>query len=411
MEMVMPRRTRASRIETRSARLKLDVRDKPYDFTPIAPGVGLGYRRNRGPGAWVIRIADGKGGYDTRTIGFADDLQDADGDRILTWFQAVERGRKLAKGDANATGSLLTVSGAVEEYTRNLAVREAGPGNATRIRKHLTPALAKRPVALLNARELSAWRDNLIRDGMKPATAVRLSTSLKAALSLSAKRDHTIKNRMAWADGLSGVSEDFSSRNIQRLDDDETRALIGAAYELDPNFGCFVQIGAETGARPSQMSRLLVGDLQDGDAPRLLMPASHKGRGRKLPKYPVPISHELAMKLRSDRTPDAPLLTRSDGRRWQDPNRGDYARLFAKVVARLGLSVSFYSLRHSMIVRSLLAGTPLRVIAAVTDTSTRMIERTYSAYLGHFADEVARRGLLAPSATPAGVIALKPRRR
>ena len=113
---------------------------------------------------------------------------------------------------------------------------------------------------------------------MKPPTVVRLSTAVKAALNLAAKRDHTIKNRIAWADGLSGVSEDFSSRNIQRLDDDETRAVIDAAYKLDPNFGRFVQTGAETGARPSQMSRLLVGDLQNGEAPRLMMPAIRLGR-------------------------------------------------------------------------------------------------------------------------------------
>ena len=79
----------------------------------------------------------------------------------LTWFQAVDRGRKFAKGDAPdapEAGSLLTVAGAVDEYARDLAARKAGPENATRIRKHLPSALAARPVALLDARELSAWR-------------------------------------------------------------------------------------------------------------------------------------------------------------------------------------------------------------------------------------------------------------
>jgi hypothetical protein len=73
--------------------------------------------------------------------------------------------------------------------------------------------------------------------------------------------------------------------------------------------------------------------------------------------------------------------------------------------------VSFYSLRHSAIVRSLLAGVPLRIVAVGADTSVPMIEKTYSSYLGHFADEVARRGLLAPAPTPAKVVTLKPRRK
>jgi hypothetical protein len=72
--------------------------------------------------------------------------------------------------------------------------------------------------------------------------------------------------------------------------------------------------------------------------------------------------------------------------------------------------VSFYCLRHS-VVRSLLAGVPLRVIAATTDTSTTMIKRTYSSYVGHYADEAARRGLLARSATPAKVAVPRPRRK
>jgi integrase len=407
----MPRQTRSSRLQTRSSRSKLAISSKPYDFTLIAPGIGLGYRRNRtGPGAWVLRKADGKGGYAVKNIGLADDLQDADGVDALTWFQAVERGRKLAKGDAPEATSILTVAGAIDEYARDLAARGAGPENATRIRKHLPPALAARPVALLNARELSGWRDSLIRNGMLSATLVRLCRATKSALNLAAKRDHSIVNRAAWADGLSGVAENFSSRNIERLDDDQVRAVIAASYDLDRNLGLFVEVAAETGARPSQISRLVVSDLQNGGTPRLMMPASRKGRGRKAAKHPVPISSQLAMKLKSDREPDSPLLVRGDGRRWQSTDLGDYANLFERVVARLGLDVSFYSLRHSAVIRSILLGLPLRIIAASVDTSTVMIEQTYSSYVGHFADEVARRGLLEPSPI-AGVVLLKHRQK
>src|SRR5262249_30527246 len=92
----------------------------------------------------------------------------------------------------------------------------------------------------------------------------------------------------------------------------------------------------------------------------------------------------------------APLLMRGDGRRWQATDLGDYANLFEKAVASLGLDVTFYALRHSAIIRSLLAAVPIRVVAANADTSVAMIERTYSAHVSHFADEAARRGLLAP---------------
>jgi integrase len=105
------------------------------------------------------------------------------------------------------------------------------------------------------------------------------------------------------------------------------------------------------------------------------------------------------------------LLVRRDGRRWQETDLGDYANMFEQVVARLGLDVTFYSLRHSLIVRMLLAGVPIRLIAASTDTSTVMIERTYSSYVGHFADDVVRRGLLTPAPPAGNIVPMAPRRK
>jgi hypothetical protein len=59
------RRLRSPTLETRSARLRLKVRRKPY-FVSVAVGVSLGYRRNLGPGSWLVRCADGKGGAWTK---------------------------------------------------------------------------------------------------------------------------------------------------------------------------------------------------------------------------------------------------------------------------------------------------------------------------------------------------------
>jgi hypothetical protein len=67
----------SSGLQTRTARIRLTVRPKPYHFTPIAPGIAIGYRRNMGPGVGVARIADGKGGNWTRTVGLADEFEDA----------------------------------------------------------------------------------------------------------------------------------------------------------------------------------------------------------------------------------------------------------------------------------------------------------------------------------------------
>ena len=90
---------------------------------------------------------------------------------------------------------------------------------------------------------------------------------------------------------------------------------------------------------------------------------------------------------------DAPLLRRSDGTPW-NPERMELSRLFAEVAKRVGVNETAYCLRHSSIVRSLLAGTPTRVVAANHDTSTIQLERVYSAFISDHSDAVSRKGLL-----------------
>ena len=55
---------------------------------------------------------------------------------------------------------------------------------------------------------------------------------------------------------------------------------------------------------------------------------------------------------------------------------------------------TIYVLRHTNIVRQLLANVPTRIVAVNHDTSIVMIERTYSRYIGDHADALARAALL-----------------
>jgi hypothetical protein len=49
-----------------------------------------------------------------------------------------------------------------------------------------------------------------------------------------------------------------------------------------------------------------------------------------------------------------------------------------------------YALRHSSIVRALLRGLPVRVVADQHDTSVSMIELSYSRYIGDHSDTMVR---------------------
>ena len=99
----MPRRIRSSPLETRTARAKLAPRRKPY-WLVIAPGIAVGYRRNAGAGSWSVRAADGKGGNWIKGFAIADDHEDADGANVLTFWQACDKAKALARGGDADTG-------------------------------------------------------------------------------------------------------------------------------------------------------------------------------------------------------------------------------------------------------------------------------------------------------------------
>jgi hypothetical protein len=56
--------------------------------------------------------------------------------------------------------------------------------------------------------------------------------------------------------------------------------------------------------------------------------------------------------------------------------------------------ITSYALRHSSIVRALLGGVPVAVVAQQHDTSMREIEAHYAAYILDHSDSLSRRALL-----------------
>lgn len=406
----MPRRIRSSNLETRTPRLSLPIAKKPI-FVRVKPGVGLGYRRNRTAGTWVVRVADGKGGNWTEAIGLADDYDEANGDGILDYWQAQDKAKARAAAEqGNAIKKRVTLDEALDSYQADLKTRAGDLGNVARVRGHLPQKLLNKPVAALTWAELRKWRDGLAAT-VAPATVNRICTGLKAALNLTAADpEQRIASRQPWETGLATILDAEESRNVV-LSDEIVRRVIAEAYNHSVEFGLLVHVAAETGARVGQIAQLKVQDLQpDRSDPRLMVPSSRKGRGKKkISRRPVPIPVGLAKRLADavrDQPGNAPLLSKPVSGRWGGGpwKKSDHARPFGDIVERCGLvdwqqlgyqaEVTLYGLRHTSIVRAILANVPLRVIAANHDTSVLMIERNYSAYISDHADTVARAALL-----------------
>ena len=86
-------------LESRSARLRLKIRRRPYSGPSLARGIALMYRRNKTNGTWVLKVSDGHGAYWTKGFALADDFEDADAKNVLTFHEAQDAAKKLARSD------------------------------------------------------------------------------------------------------------------------------------------------------------------------------------------------------------------------------------------------------------------------------------------------------------------------
>jgi integrase len=390
-------------------------------------GRGLSIKRGQTRGVAIV-VADHGSHVDRGDLAILDDQAAAD-HRMARPGRGAENDCRYRIGEAAGIGDMIeieskeigafagrgdgsqkpvTVREALDNYKADLHARGGDAGNVARVRGHFSDHLLDKRVAALTSRELRKWRDGLVAR-LAPATVNRTCAALKAALNLvAADAEQRISSRQAWDTGLATIPDAEESRNVI-LAEEVLRRIIAQAPKQSTEFGLLVDVAAVTGARPSQIWRLKVQDLQaDRSDPRLMMPTSRKGRGRKkVLQRPVPIPVGLARRLAvaaAKRPATAPLLVKPSGRPW---SKSDHARPFARTVKVAGLDpdeVSIYALRHSNIVRQLLAGVPVRVVAVNHDTSIVMIERTYSRHIGDHADAIARAALLDTAEPIAGTV-------
>jgi integrase len=343
-------------------------------------------------------------GFDKmEAIGAADDFEDADNRTTFDFWQAQERARSVARTACGETDNSkpLTVAQGLDRYKDDIETRGGDIGNMTRVKTQVPESLAQKNVSLLTVRDLRDWRDNLAK-GLAPASVNRTAAAFKAALNLAADNDERIASRQAWDLGLATIPDAEESRNVI-LNESVVLALIANARDVSAEFGLLVEFAAVTGARVSQLARVEVQDVQaDRSDPRLMMPSSRKGRGQKrVQRRPVPVPTEFVARLRpaiENKAADASLPTKPSADPWK---KADHSRLFQRAAAAAGVDpgkVTIYALRHTNIVRQILAAVPMRVIAVNHDTSVAMLERTYSRYIGDHADALARRALLDTSA-------------
>ena len=239
----------------------------------------------------------------------------------------------------------------------------------------------------------------------------RLCKSLSAALCLSAAHDSRVANRDAWRVGLRSLPDSTTTSRSVVLPDNTIRSIVANAYAIGSALGLLIETLATTGCRPSQARRLLVGDVQT-KPPRLQMPSSKKGKGRRrVERRAIPIPESLALKLKAagkGRSPDDVLLRKDNGEPWAHTSLRDPFREIAKRVELDPDVATPYCLRHSWIASRLKRGLPIKLIADAADTSPAMIQQTYGRHIpADHTDQVLRAALLDLSVPDDTVVAIR----
>ena len=334
---------------------------------------------------------------------------------------------------------------AVEEY---LVVREkeerARKGGAglkrdawSRLRHVLSEPLAAKTLNELSEDDLKSWRSALASKAAKgwngdtlSETSIRRTVNdLKAALNAAAERYRAKLPATLPIVIRIGLKVPKAKATVARpkqvLPDADVRAIVDAAAKIDAkgdwggDLSRMVLVLAATGARFSQVIRLTVAHVQAKQS-RIMMPVSHKGRGEKAATHiAVRVGEDVIKALQpiqSGRKGNEVLLLRPHWRQlgpvkrelvgrapWLSASRllDPWAAILAK--AELASDLVPYALRHSSIVRGLRAGLPIRLVAALHDASSAMIERHYAAYIVDAMDELAARAvvsLVTPAPSP-----------
>ena len=283
----MARTARNSSLETRTARTRLRIRRTPY-FAKIAKGLRLGYYRGAVAGSWIARCYRGAGVYATEAIGIADDTLEADGVKVLDYWQAQEHARRWGERQRLIAEGMLregsyTVSDAVTDYLAEIQAEKspaAVQGAKYVFDAWILPELGAIQVEKLTTDRINRWRNKLAtqpkrvrkkRTAIEPATretpddedarrarkatANRILTMLKAALNRAFHADRVFSDT-AWRKVKPFKQVDEAV--VRYLSAAEARRLVNACPE---DFRKLVQAALLTGCRYSELARLKCGNF------------------------------------------------------------------------------------------------------------------------------------------------------
>lgn len=398
----MAQAARDSRLETRTARLRLLLGQR--HFKSIGKGVTLIYRRTgEGFGTWTAKLAVSGGKYTLRTLGGADDYQEANNADVLSFGQAQDRARALANEAKANEGVLIkpaTVKEAADRYLawykeHRRAVRETEHA----INAHILPALGDRQLGALTTAHIRNWLEGLAakparlrtsrfakvqkyraapktadEKRARRATANRVLNVLKALLN-RAFHDGQVADDKAWRKVKPFARA--SEARIRFLTDAEAVRLVNAS---PADLRALVRAALLTGARFGELVEMRMHDvnLRQG---QVYVAQSKSGRPRHIPLNDEGLA--LFRALIIGKTGDQLLFVRAEGQAW---GKNHHVRPLIEACrkAKIQPAVAFHELRHTYASHLAQAGVDLLTISKLLGhADTRITSKHYA----HLADK------------------------
>jgi hypothetical protein len=207
----MARKVRDTNLETRTARLRLVTRRKPY-WRVLETGLHLGYRRlKEGSGSWVARRFVGDGRYLETRLSAADDFQEGDGDTVHTFHEAQAAARKWHQLEGRKARGLsenhgpYTVEDACRDY---LADRESAGMKSLytarlAINAHVIPRLGAVALADLTRKHVRDWHLALTKAPRRVRT--KREAKVQAFIKIDTSDPDAVRARMATANRLLNI--------------------------------------------------------------------------------------------------------------------------------------------------------------------------------------------------------------
>lgn len=414
----MARTVRDTNLETRTARLRLTPRGKPY-WRTVEVGLHVGYRRVRdGGGTWVARRFIGAGRYAEVRIGVADDLQEADGGAILSFRNAQEAARKWWTAEERKALGLQAetrayqVSDALKDY---FAARERKGSKGAQKDQYaaelrIVPDLGTIEVAKLTTARIRGWHEQLAQSD-KLARAPRLKATRKV-LSLNLADPEAVRSRRSTANRVltilkaalnyayheGHVTSDEAWRKVKPFREVDTAVV----HNLSPSecvrlvntcptdFRALVRGALVTGCRYGELIRMKVADYHP-EAGTVSVRTSKAGKPRH-----VALNDEgqtLFDALTAGRRAQEFIFQREDGKPWGASHQ---IRPIKAASQRAGIepAATFHILRHTYASTLAMRGVPMGVIAAqLGHADTRMTEKHYAHLAPNYVADTIRAAL------------------